>query len=185
MVATTAEPAPGGGAGQPDHIGRRAWYTHPASPWISYVPRPSGGFATMPANTGVNAGVGRSFPSSLATFGAGCPDTSTGTRTAAVTSRRPRALWPRLTDAPTVQRAWKDTIEDIAQLRQMKRCYPQEELLSLRLTNFGRHFEVPDALIADLLKQLAQAQVPAVPPAPELELAEWAYRRLGILWGRW
>jgi hypothetical protein len=67
----------------------------------------------------------------------------------------------------------------------MKRCYPQEELLSLRLTNFGRHFEVPDALIADLLKQLAQAQVPAVPPAPELELAEWACRRRGIQWGRW
>ena len=100
-------------------------------------------------------------------------------------SSRPIARWARLTDAPTVQQAWKDAIGDVAEQRQMKRCYPHEELLAYRLTNFGRHFEVPDGLIADLLGQLAQTEVPTVPPAPEAEVAEWAYRRRDILWGRW
>ncbi|MGH7341732.1 MAG: hypothetical protein ACREKH_14665 [Candidatus Rokuibacteriota bacterium] len=96
-------------------------------------------------------------------------------------SRRPSPLWARLTDVPTVRRAWEDAIGDLAQRRQMKRCYPRPELLSLRLTNFGRAFEVPDALIARLLKRLAQTKLPRMPPAPDAEVAEWAYRRRGLL----
>jgi len=52
-------------------------------------------------------------------------------------SRRPSPLWPRLTDAPTVRQAWADAIGDLAQRRQMKRCYPQPQLLALRLTSLG------------------------------------------------
>ena len=96
-------------------------------------------------------------------------------------SRRPSPLWPRLTDAPTVRQAWEDAIGDLPQRRRMKRCYPQPELLALRLTNFGRAFEVPDELIARLLKRLAQTKFPPVPPPREAEVAEWAYRRRGVL----
>ena len=96
-------------------------------------------------------------------------------------SRRPSPFWPRLTDALTVQQAWQDAIGDLVQRRRMKRCYPQPELLALRLTNFSRAFQVPDALIARLLKRLAQTKLSTVPPAPEAEVAEWAYRRRGIL----
>lgn len=99
-------------------------------------------------------------------------------------SRQPRPLWPRLTDATTVRRAWEDAIDDLAQRRRMKRCYPRPELLALRLTTFGRAFHVPDALIARLLKRLAKTRLPTVPPAPEAEVAEWAYRRRDVLSGR-
>lgn len=96
-------------------------------------------------------------------------------------SRRPSPLWPRLTDAPTVRQAWEDAIGDPAQRRRMKRCYPQPELLALRLTNFGRAFEVPDELIARLLKRLTRTTLPPVPPALDAEVADWAYQRRGIL----
>lgn len=96
-------------------------------------------------------------------------------------SRRPSPLWPRLTDVVTVRQAWKDAVEHLAQRRRMKRCYPQPELLARRLTDFGRIFEVPDLLIARLLTQLEQTTLPTVPPAPEAEVAEWAYRRRRVL----
>ncbi len=96
-------------------------------------------------------------------------------------SRRPSPLWPRLTDASTVRQAWEDAVGDLAQRRRMKRCYPQPDLLARRLTNFGRAFEVPEALIARLLKRLAQTTLPPVPLAAGAEVAEWAYRRRGIL----
>ena len=96
-------------------------------------------------------------------------------------SCRRSPLWPRLTDGPTVRRAWEDAIGDLTQRRQMKRCYPQPELLAQRLTNFGRAFQVPDALIARLLNRLAQTKLSTVPPAPDAEVAEWVYRRRGIL----
>jgi hypothetical protein len=96
-------------------------------------------------------------------------------------SRRPSSFWPRLTDAPTVWRACEDAIGDPAQRRRMKRCYPQPELLAQRLTNFGRAFEIPDALIARLLKRLARTKLPPVPRAPTAEAAEWAYRRRSVL----
>ena len=96
-------------------------------------------------------------------------------------SRRPSPRWARLTDAQTVRQAWKNAIGDLAQRRQMKRCYPQPEILALRLANFGRAFQVPDALIARLLNRLAQTKLPTVPPAPDAEVAEWVYRRRGIL----
>jgi len=96
-------------------------------------------------------------------------------------SRRPSPLWARLTDAPTVRQAWENAIGDLAQRRQVKCCYPQPEILALRLANFGRAFQVPDALIARLLNRLAQTKLPKVPPAPAAEVAEWAYRRRGIL----
>ena len=96
-------------------------------------------------------------------------------------SCRRSPLWSRLTDGPTVRRAWEDAIGDLTQRRQMKRCYPQPELLAHRLRNFGRAFEVPDALIARLLKRLAQTKLRPLPPASEADVAEWAYRRRGIL----
>ncbi len=96
-------------------------------------------------------------------------------------SPRSSPLWPQLTDAVTVRQAWKDAAGDLAQRRQMKRCYPQPELLARRLTNFGRVFEVPGVLIARLLKRLAQTTLPPVPLAAGAEVAEWAYRRRGIL----
>ncbi len=96
-------------------------------------------------------------------------------------SRRPSPLWPRLTDAATVGQAWKDAVGDRAHRRQMKRCYPQPELLAQRLTSFGRAFAVPDGLIARLLARLARTKLPPVPPVPEAELGEWAYRRRNVL----
>jgi hypothetical protein len=42
---------------EPHHIGRRL-PCDPAFPWIPCVPRPSGGFATMPANTVCQCGCG-------------------------------------------------------------------------------------------------------------------------------
>ena len=96
-------------------------------------------------------------------------------------SRRPPSFWTRLTDAPTVRQAWEEAIGDLAERRRMQRCYPQAELLAQRLTNLGRAFEIPDALITRLLRRLARTKVRPVPPAAEAEMAEWAYRRRRIL----
>lgn len=99
-------------------------------------------------------------------------------------TKKPRHLWPKLTDRASVLSAIEAGVDDQRELRVLAACYPNPALRALRLRRLAEAFAVPDALVVTLIARL-DALPPLKQPPLAPEIGDWAWERRKELFGRW